>query len=86
MQLPSILSGISFVCILLGTGGLAGAVEWGTGYITAIVLLLIGAFSGLTAVYESGSLKMPRKSGNSFRGRRNISLLLYHGGRKNGRT
>lgn len=77
MQLPSILSGISFVCILLGTGGLAGAVEWGTGYITAIVLLLIGAFSGLTAVYESGSLKMPRKSGNSFRGRRKITQVQY---------
>ena len=42
MTLTNLLSGAGFCCCMLGIGGIAGALEFGTGWITSITLLVIG--------------------------------------------
>ena len=42
MTLTKILGGTGFWCCLLGIGGMAGAIEFGTGWIASIILLVIG--------------------------------------------
>lgn len=67
MQSHSILSGISFVSGLLGVAGLAGAIEWGSGYCTCIALMIISIVSGICAGVESGNLrKEKRKSEKNY--------------------
>lgn len=61
MQLHRILSGISFVCILIGLAGVAGAIETGTGYITSAALIAVGAISGVWAGIENGSINERRR-------------------------
>lgn len=61
MQLHRILSGISFVCILIGLAGVAGAIETGTGYITSAALIAVGAISGVWAGIESGNVNERRR-------------------------
>lgn len=54
MNLPNILGGMSITCGLLGVGGMAGAIETGTGYLTAGALVLIAIVSGFAAAREYG--------------------------------
>lgn len=61
MQLHRILSGISFVCILIGLAGIAGAIETGTGYITSAALIAVGAISGVWAGIENGYFNERRR-------------------------
>lgn len=55
MKLPELLSNAAAACIILGAGGLAGAVEFGAGYITSTALLLIGVLLAIWATKEDGS-------------------------------
>lgn len=55
MKLPELLSNAAASCIILGAGGLAGAVEFGAGYITSTALLLIGILLAIWAIKEDGS-------------------------------
>lgn len=55
MKLPELLSNAAAACIILGAGGLAGAVEFGAGYITSTALLLIGVLLAIWAIKEDGS-------------------------------
>lgn len=61
MQLHRILSGISFVGIMIGLAGVAGAIETGTGYITSAALIAVGAISGVWAGIESGNFNERRR-------------------------
>lgn len=54
MNLPNILGGMSITCGLLGVGGMAGAIETGSGYLTAGALVLIAIVSGFAAAKEYG--------------------------------
>lgn len=64
MQLHKILAGTSFMTGFMGVGGIAGAIELGTGFLTSTVLLIISLICGLWAAYESGSLKITQKKIN----------------------
>ena len=55
MQMHKILSGVSIICGLTGAAGLAGAIEFGTGYCTCTAIIVIGAVSGICARAESGN-------------------------------
>lgn len=55
MNLPNILGGMTITCGLLGVGGMAGAIETGSGYLAAGALLLIAAASGYVALKEDGT-------------------------------
>lgn len=70
MQLHRILSGISFVGIMIGLAGVAGAIETGTGYITSAALIAVGAISGVWAGIESGSFRRRQKDVYGIRGMR----------------
>lgn len=61
MQLHKLLSGASFICILLGIAGIAGAIETGTGYCTSAVLIVIGAICGVWSGIESGYFRRRKK-------------------------
>lgn len=61
MQLHRILSGISFVGIMIGLAGVAGAIETGTGYITSAALIAVGAISGVWAGIENGNFNERRR-------------------------
>lgn len=60
MKLYKILDGVSFVCGMLGFGGIAGAIENGTGYITSVTLLIICLLCALWSAFENGNLKRRR--------------------------
>lgn len=53
-MLNNILSGISFISGTIGAAGIAGAIEFGTGYCTSTVLIIISIVSGILAAYEDG--------------------------------
>ena len=58
-KLLSITGGTSFV---LGLGGLAGAITWGTGWATSITLLVISAVCIPLAMREDGKLKQKKQA------------------------
>lgn len=60
MQMHNVLSGISFVCGLVGGAGIAGAIECGTGYCTSMALILISVVSGVCAGAENGKKRGER--------------------------
>lgn len=61
MQLHKLLSGASFIFVLIGIAGTAGAIETGTGYITSAVLIVIGAICGIWSGIESGYFRRRKK-------------------------
>lgn len=54
MNLPNILGCITGICGVIGIAGMAGAIETGTGYLTAGALVLIAIVSGCAAARECG--------------------------------
>lgn len=71
-MLHRILAGIGGGCFILGLGGIAGAVEYGTGWVTSITLLVIAAVCIPLALRESGQLRRKKIGSDSFGGRRNL--------------
>ena len=51
--LMKIFKNAGFVCLILGVGGMAGAIECGTGYLTSGILLIGGALM-LYEYYREG--------------------------------
>ena len=68
-MLHKILSNIGGGCFILGLGGMAGAVEFGTGWATSITLLVIAAVCIPLALREGGQLRH-KKIGSRCFGRR----------------
>lgn len=69
MQLHKLLSITGGACFVLGLGGIAGAVEFGTGWATSITLLVISAVCIPLAMREDGKIRR-KKIGSRCFGRR----------------
>lgn len=61
MQLHKLLSITGGACFVLGLGGLAGAVEFGTGWVTSITLLVISVVCIPLAMREDGRFRQKNR-------------------------
>lgn len=55
MTLTKILGNTACSCCILGIGGIAGAIEYGTGLFTSITLLIIGGVCFYLFYKEGGT-------------------------------